>query len=98
LNCEAIIVDLNHKQFIKELGYLPTLISLKNDPYFTDPARKPFVDTLKTAVFPQIFASAEDPANGVLGVYQQTVVQGQGTPDQAVKEAADKARAALKKT
>ncbi len=92
-----LMQDENNLQFIKELGYLPTLTSLKNDPYFNDPTRKPFVDALKTAVFPQIFSSAEDAANGVLGVYQQTVVQGQGTPEQAVKDAADKARAALKK-
>lgn len=93
-----LMQDENNLVFLKELGYLPTLTGLKSDAYFTDPARKPFVDALKTAVFPQIFSSAEDAANGVLGVYQKAVVQGQETPDQAVKEAADMARQAIKKT
>jgi multiple sugar transport system substrate-binding protein len=87
----------NNLQFIKELGYLPTLTSLKSDPYFADPARKPFIDQLKNAIFPQMFSSAEDVANAVQGVYQQVVVQGSVPPEQGVTMAAEKGRAALKK-
>lgn len=88
----------NNTVFLKELGYLPTLTSLRNDPYFQDPARKPFVDALQTAVMPEQFKAADDVANAVLGVYQQAVVQGSMKPADAVKAAADQARAALKKS
>ena len=46
---------------------------------------------------PEQFSTAEDVANQVLGVYQQSVVQGQLAPDQAVTTAAEKARGVLKK-
>lgn len=87
----------NNLQFIKELGYLPTLTSLKNDSYFTDPVRKPFIDQLKNAIFPQSFSSAEDVANSILGVYQQVVVQGSLPVEQGVTMAADKSRQVIKK-
>jgi multiple sugar transport system substrate-binding protein len=87
----------NNLQFIKELGYLPTLTSLKSDAYFADPARKPFIDQLKNSVFPQMFSSADDVANAVLGVYQQVVVQGATSPEQGLTQASEKGRAALKK-
>jgi multiple sugar transport system substrate-binding protein len=88
----------NNMVFLKELGYLPTLTSLKTDPYFQEPARKPFVDALQTAVLPQQFVAAEDVANSILAVYQQAVVQGTIKPPEAVKTAAEQARAALKKS
>jgi multiple sugar transport system substrate-binding protein len=87
----------NNLQFIKELGYLPTLSGLKTDTYFADPARKPFIDELKNSIFPQMFSSAEDVANNLLGVYQQVVVQGSSTAEQGVTMAAEKGRASLKK-
>jgi multiple sugar transport system substrate-binding protein len=87
----------NNLVFLKELGYLPTITSLKNDAYFQEPARKPFVDALETARMPEQYKAADDVANAVLAVYQQAVVQGTTRPADAVKQAADQARAALKK-
>lgn len=87
----------NNLVFLQELGYLPTLTSLKDDPYFQEPARKPFVDALGNAVMPQQFKAADDVANAVLGVYQQAVVQGAVPPADAAKQAAEQARAALAK-
>jgi multiple sugar transport system substrate-binding protein len=89
--------DENNLQFIKELGYLPAITSLQDDPYFSEPARKPFVDMLPNAIYPQPLANFDIAANTVLGVYQQTVVEGKIPPEQAVQEAADQVRAALKK-
>jgi multiple sugar transport system substrate-binding protein len=91
-----LMQDAQALEFDKELGYLPTLKSLQGDPYFADPARKPFVDQLKNSILPEQFATAEDVANQVLGVYQQSVVQGQLSPEQAVTTAAEKGRGVLK--
>jgi multiple sugar transport system substrate-binding protein len=92
-----LMEDQNNLQFIKELGYLPAIKSLQSDPYFAEPARKPFVDMLPNAIYPQPLANFDAAANAVLGVYQQTVVEGKSSPDQAAQQAAEQARAALKK-
>ena len=92
-----LMEDEHNLQFIKELGYLPAITTLQSDPYFAEPARKPFVDMLQTAVYPQALANFDAAANAVLGVYQETVVQGMHDPQAAATLAAEKARAALKK-
>jgi len=92
-----LMEDENNMNFIKELGYLPAITSLQSDPYFSEPARKPFVDMLANAIYPQPLANFDAAANAVLAVYQQAVVEGKQAPDQAAKTAADEARAALKK-
>jgi multiple sugar transport system substrate-binding protein len=71
------------------------LTGLRGDPYFQEPARQPFVDILETAVLPQQFATAEDVANQILGVYQKTAVEESISPEQAVQEAATQARSVL---
>jgi multiple sugar transport system substrate-binding protein len=91
-----LMQDENNLQFIKELGYLPIMTSVKNDPYFQDPARKPFVDILKNAVMPEQYESADKVANAILGVYQEAAVKGSISPQDAVTQAAQKARDALK--
>ncbi len=93
-----LMQDPNNLQFLKELGYLPILGSLKSDAYFQDPARKPFVDILKNAVMPEQYEAADKVANAILGVYQAAAVQGSMTPQEAVTQAASKARAALSAT
>jgi multiple sugar transport system substrate-binding protein len=93
-----LMQDPNNLQFLKELGYLPILGSLKSDAYFQDPARKPFVDILKNAVMPEQYEAADKVANAILGVYQAAAVQGSMTPQDAVTQAASKARAALSAT
>jgi multiple sugar transport system substrate-binding protein len=92
-----LMEDENNLNFIKELGYLPALTSLQSDPYFSEPTRKPFVDMLANAVYPQPLANFDAAANAVLGVYQQAVVEGKQPADQAAIVAAEEARAAIKK-
>lgn len=92
-----LMEDENNLQFIKELGYLPAIKSLQADSYFSEPTRKPFVDMLPNAVYPQALANFDAAANAVLGVYQQTVVEGKNTPEQGAQLAAEQARAALNK-
>lgn len=91
----SLMADENNLEFIKELGYLPTVTTLQSDPYFTEPARKPFVDALETAVYPQSLANFEQAANAVLATYQETVVDNKGTPEEAVQTAAQRAREAI---
>jgi multiple sugar transport system substrate-binding protein len=92
---QFLMEDENNLQFLKELGYLPILDTLKDDPYFQEPARKPFVDILQTAVMPEQYEAADKVANAVLGVYQEGAVQGSLSPEEAVTQAAEAARAAL---
>jgi len=93
-----LMKDENNLQFLKELGYLPILGSLKTDAYFQDPARKPFVDILEHAVLPEQYEAADKVANAILGVYQEAAVKGSLSPQDAVTQAAQKARDALKST
>lgn len=93
---QFLMQDANNLVFLKELGYLPVVTSLKSDPYFQDPARQPFVAALAHAVLPQQFDAADKAAVQVQAVYQAAVVQGQLAPAQAVEQAAQKARDALK--
>jgi multiple sugar transport system substrate-binding protein len=92
-----LMEDANNLQFLKDLGYLPTITSLQSDPYFAEPTRKPFLDMLTNAVYPQALANFDVVAAAVLSTYQATVVEGKGTPQEAVTLAAEKARAELKK-
>jgi multiple sugar transport system substrate-binding protein len=93
-----LMQDENNLTFLKELGYLPILGSLKSDPYFQEPARKPFVDSLQNAVMPEQYEAADQVANAILGVYQESAVTGSLSPEEAVTQAAEKAREALQAT
>ena len=90
-----LMADENNKTFITELGYLPVLKSLQDDPYFQDPARQPFVQALEHAVLPQMTSSAEAVANAIQGVYQQVAVEDSVAPDQGVELAAQEAQKEL---
>jgi multiple sugar transport system substrate-binding protein len=90
-----LMTDENSLAFNKELGYLPVKLSLKDDPYFADPQRKPFVDLLPNAVFPQAFANFDTAANELLKVYSLTVVEGKLSPEEGVTTAAENSRKAL---
>jgi multiple sugar transport system substrate-binding protein len=92
---QFLMEDENNLIFLQELGYLPVLTSLKDDPYFQDPARLPFVQALEHAVLPQQFDAADRVANQLLGTYQATVVEGELTPDQAVEQAVQESREVL---
>ena len=92
---QFLMQDENNLLFLQELGYLPVLNSLKEDAYFQDPARQPFVQALENAVLPQQFDAADRVALQVQAVYQSAVVQGELTPEQAVEQAAQLAREAL---
>jgi len=90
-----LMTDENSLAFNKELGYLPVKLSLKDDPYFADPQRQPFIDLLPNAVFPQAFANFDTAANELLKVYSLTVVEGELSPEEAVTTAAENSRKAL---
>jgi len=90
-----LMTDENSLAFNKELGYLPVKLSLKNDPYFAAPERKPFVDLLPNAVFPQAFANFDAVANELLKGYSQVVVEGKLSPEQGVTTVAENARKVL---
>ena len=92
---QFLMEEENNRQFITELGYLPTLITLREDPYFQEPARQVFIEVLENGLLPQQFSTAETVANEVQAVYQQTVVEGELTSEEAVEQAAEQARAAL---
>ena len=89
---QFLMEDENNLTFIEELGYLPVITTLKDDPYFQDPARLPFVEALQNAVLPEQTGVADDVANEILGVYQQVAVEKSITPEQAVEEAVTRAR------
>jgi multiple sugar transport system substrate-binding protein len=90
-----LMEDENNLTFITELGYLPVITGLKEDPYFQDPARQPFVAALENAILPEQTGTAEDVANEILGVYQLVAVEKSISPEEAVQEAATRAQAKL---
>ncbi len=92
---QFLMEDENNLTFIRELGYLPVLSSLKDDPYFQDPARAPFVAALENAVLPEMTGSAETVANAVETVYQEVAVAGTLSPEEGVQAAVERANAAL---
>lgn len=92
---QFMMQDENNLKFLTELGYLPLLTSLQSDPYFQDEARKPFVDALANGVLPEQFATADQAAAALQGIYQQAVVDGSVPLADAVTDAAAAAREAL---
>lgn len=90
-----VMEDENNYQFITELGYLPVLLSLKEDPYFQEPARLPFVQLLEHGYVPEQFATADSAASALQGVYGQVVVEGSVPLEDAVTTAAEAARTAI---
>ncbi len=88
--------DDNNLTFLQQLGYLPVLTSLQSDAYFQDATRKPFIDLLQNGVVPEQYATAEKAAVALQGVYQNVVVDGSVPVADAVANAAQAARDALK--
>lgn len=92
---QFLMEDENNLKFITDLGYLPVVTALADDPYFQDPARQPFVEALSNGVVPEQFATADRVAAALQGVYQGVVVDGSVPLQEAVSAAADAAREAL---
>ncbi|MBZ0288599.1 MAG: extracellular solute-binding protein, partial [Anaerolineae bacterium] len=90
-----LMEDENNLQFISELGYLPVLTSLKENEYFQEDARRPFVEALANGVLPEQFAAAETAAVQIQAVYQEAAVDDSLPVADAVAEAAARAREAL---
>lgn len=90
-----LMEDENNYTFITELGYLPVVTALMDDPYFQEPARQPFVQLLANGYVPEQFAAAERAAAALQGVYSQVVVEGSVPLEDAVAIAAQKAREAI---
>jgi len=80
----------------KILGYLPSLEELRNDPYFSRPDVKPFVDQLQYAIPNEAVAQLDEVANILLSIYAEVVIKNTLTPEEAVKIAAQAAREALR--
>lgn len=76
----------------KYLGQLPTLKSLKGDPYFNLPENKPFVDQLANALPNEPVAELDQVANLILNVYPEVIIEKSLTPDEAVKKIAEESR------
>jgi multiple sugar transport system substrate-binding protein len=93
---QFMMEDENNLQFITELGYLPVITALRDDEYFQEPARSPFVALLENGIVPEQFASAERAAAALQGIYQTAVVESSISPEEAVVEAADAARTAIR--
>jgi multiple sugar transport system substrate-binding protein len=92
---QFLMEDENNLQILQELGYLPVINTLKDNEYFQDPSRQPFVAALENAVFPELVKNAEDVANAIQGVYQEVTVQGSLSPQDAVAQSAQRARQVL---
>jgi len=92
---QFLMEDENNYKFITELGYLPVITALNDDPYFQDPARRPFVELLENGVVPEQFATADRVAAALQGIYQGVVVDGSIPLEEAVATAAEAAREAL---
>lgn len=92
---QFMLQDENNLNFLKQLGYLPVLTALQNDPYFQEPARQPFVEILQNGILPEQFDTAERAAAALQGVYQQVVVDGSVPLADGVTDAAQAARDAL---
>jgi len=92
---QFLMEDENNYQFITELGYLPVVTALKDDPYFQEPGRLPFVQVLEHGYVPEQFATADRVAAALQGVYSQVVVEGSVPIEDAVAVAAEKAREAI---
>lgn len=79
----------------KELGYLPSLKELKDDPYFKLPENAPFVAQLAHAIPNEPVAALDEVSNVLLSAYADCVVKRQITPTEAVERAAKQAREIL---
>jgi multiple sugar transport system substrate-binding protein len=87
--------DKENLDSCKALGQLPTLKSLATDPYFQTPENKPFLDLLETGVPNEGFAESDEIQNIILQTYEKVVIKKSLTPEQGVKEAAEKSRKIL---
>jgi multiple sugar transport system substrate-binding protein len=92
---QFMMQDENNYEFITELGYLPVVTSLQDDPYFQEPARQPFIEVLQNGFVPEQFATADQAAVALQGIYQQVVVDGSVPLTDAVSDAAQAARDAI---
>lgn len=93
-----LMQDKENLEACKELGQLPTLKSLVSDPYFQTAENKPFLDQLETGIPNEGFAESDEIQNIMLQTYEKVVIKKSLTPEQGVKEAAEKSRKILKAT
>lgn len=93
---QFLMRDENNYQFITELGYLPVLKSLQDDPFFQTPDKKVFVELLENSLVPEQFANADRAAVALQAIYQEVVVKGSIPLEESVKAAAEAARRAVR--
>lgn len=92
---QFMMEDENNATFIKNLGYLPVLESLKDDEYFQDPQRQAFVEISQNGILPEQFAAAEEAAVQVQAIIQESVVEDTLDDTAAVETAVERARGAI---
>ena len=88
--------DMNLKASMA-LQQLPTLVALKDHPYFQADEVRPFVEQLDNSVMNESFASVADVSNIILRYYSRVVLRNELEPDEAVRRAGKEARAVLKR-
>lgn len=86
--------DLN-MEACKQLGQLPTLLSLQGDEYFEQPSEQPFVQQSLDTLMAEPYAEADTVANILLGAIQSVTIEGSATPEEAVQKAAEDAKTEL---
>lgn len=88
--------DDKNLEACKYLGQLPTLKSLKDDPFFNLPENKPFVDQLASTLPNEPIAEVDAIANIILQNYVDVVIGETLSPEEAVAKMAEESRAKLK--
>jgi multiple sugar transport system substrate-binding protein len=78
-----------------KLGQLPSLLTLQGNSFFDDPSEQPFVQQTLTALPGEPYAAADTIAAYVLNAIQASVVDGSVSVEDAIAQAAQKARADL---
>ncbi len=87
----------NELRACEEIGWLTSLKSLRDDPFFSRPDVKPYVDQLSHVVVTNPFITNEGVVHAVLNAWAQYVVNGTiPTAKQALQIAVKNAQAALK--
>lgn len=87
-----LMEDDNNLQACEVLGYLPSLVSLKQHEYFSSPENAPFVAQLENALPNEAVAQLDEISNLLLSVYAETVVKKSMDISQGIDAAAEEAR------
>jgi len=88
--------DDKNLEALKALGQLPTLKALESDPFFQLPENKPFVDQLQHTLINEPIPELDQVSNEIQQAILKVALEKSLTPEEAVKQAAEKARSILR--